>query len=458
MKQVIRGAIVGMVSALALGVGSANAETLTDALSSAYQNSNLLEQNRALLRAADEGVASAMAALRPIVGFTASSSYSNSPTASNLSNNSITLGAELTLYEGGSNKLAVEAAKETVLSTRASLLALEQNVLLGAVQAYLDVRSASENVALRNNNVRLITEQLRAARDRFEVGEVTRTDVSLAESRLAASQSALAAAQGALIVARESYKLAVGHAPSQLTGTLRVPGLPKTQAEALEIARRGHPNIDAAQRQVNVSDLNLLRARAARMPKLTAEAGVGYADSSNNILDGDSSSVGLTLTQPLYAGGKIASAERAALAGREASMANLHYVAKQVEQGVGNTWAQLAVARAQLEATDKQIRAAQLAFDGTREEARLGSRTTLDVLDAEQDLLDARTARVQAEASQYVAYYALLASMGLLTVEHLNLGIPTYDPAAYYNSVKSGPTRSIQGEKLDEVMRALGRK
>ncbi|NHX27855.1 TolC family protein, partial [Escherichia coli] len=200
------------------------------------------------------------------------------------------------LYEGGSNRLAVEAAKETVLATRAGLLNVEQNVLLSAVQAYLDVRSATDNVRLSNNNVRVITEQLRAARDRFEVGEVTRTDGSLAEGALAASQSAQVAAQGALIVARENYKLAVGHYPEPLTGTLRVPGLPKTREEALDIARRSHPTIDAAQRSLTVADLNLLRARAARKPTITMNAGITATDSDIPSNDGTASRIGIDLS------------------------------------------------------------------------------------------------------------------------------------------------------------------
>ena len=127
-----------------------------------------------------------------------------------------------------------------------------------------------------------------------------------------------------------------------------------------------------------------------------------------------------------------------------------------VEQEVGNSWADLAVSTAQILASDQRIRAAQLAFDGTKEEARLGARTTLDVLDAEQELLDARTDRIQAENDRIVAIYAVLASMGLLTVEHLNLGIPTYDPADYYNSVKNAPISSPQGDKLDRVLKAIG--
>jgi outer membrane protein len=193
-------------TSLAFSVGMASAETLRSALSSAYNNSGLLDQNRALLRAADEDVAQAMAALRPIVGWSASMSRTLRTTG--LENGTITrsaqtvtsLGvlAELTLFDGGSRKYAIEAAKEKVLAVRQNLVSIEQDVLLQAVQAYMDVRREAETVTLRRNNVRVIKEELRAAQDRFDVGEVTKTDVALAEARLAASTAQLAAAEGGL--------------------------------------------------------------------------------------------------------------------------------------------------------------------------------------------------------------------------------------------------------------------
>lgn len=174
-----------------------NAETLSDALVGAFNHSGLLEQNRALLRAADEDVAIAMASLRPIVNFTGSlgrsfsrTTSSSLGTISDTGNTAATIGIamELLIYDGGQSKIAIEAAKENVLATRARLLSLEQNVLLRAIQAYMNVRRTTETVVLRQSNVRLISQELRAARDRFEVGEITRTDVALAEARLAAAR------------------------------------------------------------------------------------------------------------------------------------------------------------------------------------------------------------------------------------------------------------------------------
>ncbi|MCO8145788.1 TolC family outer membrane protein [Rhodovulum tesquicola] len=444
-------------AALVVGGASARAETLTDALIDAYKNSHLLDQNRAVLRAADEDVARAVAALRPIIDFAINGRYQDgntrSPSQGQYSSSAqAELTARLTLYDGGNNRLAIDAARESVLATRAALLGVEQNVLLAAVLAYMDVFAAVQNVSLAENNVRLISQQLRATEDRFEVGEVTRTDVSLAQSRLAASRSNLVSAQGNLAIAREAYKLAIGRYPGALSGIPRFPALPQNSDAARAIAVKTHPEIVQAQHNVTVAELNLGRAKAAMRPSISASAGVVAEDDG-----GEYGSVGLSLNQTIYQGGGLYAAERQARAGVEQARAGLLQAVRLVDERVGNAWSSLAVARAQLTATEEQIAAAQLAFEGTREEARLGARTTLDVLDAEQELLDARTARVQAEANQYVAIYRVLSSMGLLTAQHLDLGIPTYDPRAYYNAVSNAPAKSIQGKQLDKVLERLGR-
>ena len=450
------GMAVGGAVSLALSAPAAWAETLTDTLIDAYRHSHLLDQNRALLRAADEDVAQAVASLRPVLNFAASAtrSFPLAPTAIDVINAAVELQASITLYDGGDNQLAIDQTKETVLATREALVAVEQSVLLSAVQAYTDVQSAKQLVALRQSNTRLITEQLRAARDRFEVGEITRTEVAAAEARLAAANSSYAAAEGQLEYAREAYKLAVGHAPGTLADAPPTPDIPNTLDEAKKIATRTHPAIRQAQREVTVTELGVLRAQAAMKPSVNANASVAmdkYGDRSG--------AFGLSLNQPIYAGGALSSAVRQARAQRDANRANLLQTVHEVEQSAGNAWATLAVAIAQLEATDRQISAAQIAFNGIREEASLGARTTLDVLDAEQDLLDARVDRVDAVAAQYVAIYSLLSAMGLLTVDHLKLGIQTYDPSAYYNAVKNAPAGlSQQGRKLDAVLERLGKR
>jgi len=176
----------------------------------------------------------------------------------------------------------------------------------------------------------------------------------------------------------------------------------------------------------------------------------GAAGGTSNSLQ-----AGVQYARPLYQGGQLRALTRQARARRDAARAALHQTVGGVLENVGTAWANVEVTRARIRASRQQVRASQSAFDGTREEARLGARTTLDVLNAENDLLDARTTLLQAEAGLQTASYNLLAAMGLLTVDHLGLGITTYDPEAYYNAVKDAPARSAQGEALDRVLRAL---
>lgn len=449
-KPILAAAAVAILFVLS---PAARSESLTDALISAYKHSGLLEQNRALLRAADEDVAQAVATLRPVLNYFANAALSNPvpPGQDHLSANA-GLSASLLLFDGGNSKLAIDAAKETVLATREGLINIEQSVLLRAVTAYMNVRRDNEFVALRQNNVRVIAEQLRAAKDRFEVGEVTRTDVSLAESRLALARANLAAAQGNLARSREEYRVAVGRYPGALKGVPKAPATAKSLDSARAISYSTHPLMRKIQHDVTVAELGIARANALMNPNLSLTGRLSFDQDGD-----DSSSVGLEFGGPIYQGGKLSSLYRQAVARRDAARAGLHITRHDVAQGVGNAWASLAVSRATLEATERQIRAARVAFRGVKEEATLGARTTLDVLDAEQELLDAQANKISAVTDQYIATYSLLSAMGLLTVEHLKLGIRTYDPAAYYNAVRSAPADSTQGKRLDRVLRALGK-
>ena len=468
--------------------GAAAAETLTDALIGAYQTSGLLQQNRALLRAADEDVAIAVAALYPVLNYAATANYTvtraDTPGESQINpvsglpivdpvtgapiligggrrstselTGTLGLTAQITLLDGGRNRLSIDAAKEAVLATRATLRDVEQDVLLRAVVAFFSVLRDEEFVSLRQNNVRLISEELRAAQDRFEVGEITRTDVSLAEARLAEARSFLASAEGDVTVSREEYLAVVGRYP----GDLVEPTSPMQPAATVEAARavavRRHPSILESQRNVTVSEINIRRAYAERRPALTLEGQLSgsVAEGGGGVTRSD----GLTLQYggPIYQGGRLDALYRQAVAQAEASRAVLLVTVEQVRQDVATAFMNLSVAQATLESNRQQVSAQQVAFEGTREEATLGARTTLDVLDAEQDLLDARTNVVAATTNQFVAAYQLLASMGLLTVEELGLGIVEYDPEAYYEAVREAPVVSPRGRRLDAVLKRLG--
>ena len=443
-----RAALAMMLGGVAL---PAMAETLGDTLVAAYRHSALLDQNRAVLRAADEEVATAMAALRPVVAWALKHTFTDYNGAETTTT-TLGLTASMTLYDFGRSQAAIDMAKETVMSTRYALLAVEQDILLGAVQAFMDVRESSEQVELQQNSVRLLEQELQAAEDRFEVGEITVTDVAQANAQLAASRAALSAAQGDLEIARESYAAATGARPKGLSAAPPLPKRPASQEAARKAAQKNHPSILQASREVAASEMAVVAAAAERNPTFSGTASAQIDKEEDKQL-----AVGVELSQRIYSGGRLSAQHRKAMANRDAARSALLNTSRAVNEAVGNAWANIDVARAQIGSMDEQIAAAQQAYDGVREEATLGARTTLDVLDAEQSLLEARADKITAEANLQLAHYQLLAAMGVLTVKDLQLGIPTYDPSAYYNAVRDAPYTSRQGESLDRVMRALNK-
>ena len=433
---------------------AATADSLAEALTAAYNNSGLLEQNRALLRAADEGVAQSAAALMPVISWSASATRTevDVPVPDTTDATSARISADLVLYAGGANRLGVEAQKEVVLATRQGLRDIEQDVLLRAVGAYVNVRRAREFVELRQNNVRVLTQEFRAAQDRFDVGEVTRTDVAQSEARLASARSQLAAAQGDLVQANEEYVAAIGQAPSGVLAVSPAP-ISRSISEAKAFAVRNHPSILEAQHNVSAAELNIRQAQAALQPSVSLNSFVSVDQDSN-----ETAQIGLNVGGTIYNGGLISSQIRASRSNRDAARSGLHLTIIGIEQEVGNAFASLQVARASRQSSDQQITASRVAFQGVREEAALGSRTTLEVLNAEQELLDAEANRIAAQSDEVNASYAILSSMGLLTAEFLNLPVQQYDPAAYYNLVKNAPVAlSPQGRELDRVLSAIGK-
>lgn len=458
-------ALAAVVAVSALPERPAWADNITDAFIGAYNTSGLLEQNRALLRAADEDVAIALSALRPIINW--SVRISDEYTKQNFSSVVNTIrptrffsGLTLSqlIYDGGASVLGKQSAQETVLATRQSLVDIEQQVLIRAANAYLGVLLQEETVNIRQNNVSVSAEELRASQDRFEVGEVTRTDVALSEAQLASSQADLAVARGNLSIAQAEYVNAVGKDPGRTAGQPSLPNLPRSEAEAIGLAQRNHPAILSAQHQVRALDLIVEQQRANLGPNVSLNADAGVTESFDNDDYINDATVSLNFNQPIYSGGGLAAAVRRAMATRDASRANLLNVQKDITQGVADRYAAFQAATASLRASTERVRASQVAFDGIREEATLGARTTLDVLNAQQDLLDAQLAEVASRTERSRTAYELLQAQGLLTAERLGLAVQIYDPTLYYNLVKKAPSRvSKQSRDLDRVLKALRR-
>lgn len=461
-----RAGAAALAACLVVGAtGQSRAENLADALVGAYNTSGLLEQNRALLRIADEDVAVAVSALRPILDWSASITASTTESQTNgvgFNSDPVDLFLGITaswlFFDSGGNRFNVESTKESVLATRQTLVSAEQSILLRAVVAYMNVVAATEIVNLRINNLRVLGEELRAAQDRFDVGEVTRTDVAQAESREAEARSLLAQARGDLVNAQEEYFNAVGNRPGRLDPPPPLPTKPASIDAAKSQALQRHPDILSAQHQVTAAEFQVQRANSAMGVQGSLNASAGYTEGLDSSDFNEDARVSLNFSQRIYQGGALSALVRQAMANRDALRSNLLEVQEGITQEASNAFVGVEVAAASLAATDEQIEAARVAFEGIREEATLGARTTLDVLDAEQELLDALAAQITAQADQNIAAYQLLAAQGLLTAERLGLAVQIYDPSAYYNLVQGAPSPySEQGRQLDRVLRALGK-
>lgn len=452
------------VAALMVGMlGVAQAETLTDAMVQAYNSSPTLDVSRAALRSADESVPQARAGLRPSVSASASTTLTTNNDRFFAGSNdyadsqSLDVNGSWTIFDGGETAAAVDAALATVDSLRALLMVQEQSILLDTVTAYLDVRRDLQFVSLAQNNVRVITRQLQAASDRFEVGEVTRTDVSQAQAALAAAQTNLVSNLGALELSRNSYTAVVGIAPSDLAPPPSLPELPGSEVEAMEIANANHPLLTSDRAEVAAAEFRVTQARANFRPTVALSGNVSLDNSFDSTAGGGqvssrSTQVGASVVVPLYQGGALSSAVRQRVAQLEQAQAELNDTARLIQQQVSTAWTSLTVARSSITSSRQQITAARVAFEGIVEEARLGARTTLDVLDTEQDLLNAQSNLVSAQRDEYVAAYTLLSALGLLTVDHLGLPVDAYDPNIYFDAVEDGPFAPSRGAVLDRVL------
>ncbi|MCB1367020.1 MAG: TolC family outer membrane protein [Rhodobacteraceae bacterium] len=453
----------GMVSLVAaVGLASlpfgAAAQSLTDALISAYNNSEELKAERAQLQSTNEGVRQAWAATMPSLALSANATTSfRSITTFGAANHtytaSVALVSELTLWDGGATELAIESAQVSVAAGRETLVDTEQQVLLAAVTAFMDMRRDAQFLDLAENNFRVIARQLQAAQDRFEVGEAQRTEVSRAEARLADAQSIIALRQGGLEISRDVYYYAIGDYPGNLASPPPLPSIPRTLEAAKAIAVEKHPVVLRARQVVKIAELNVARADAAMKPNVTLSAQIG----ANPNVSGDNYSISLGATMPLYRGGQLLSVRRQTMALKEKALFDLQHAGQLVSQNVTRFWAQYEISSASITARQKEVRASRVALRGIREEANLGARTTLDVLDAERELLQAETNLISARRDQYVAVYSLLSAMGLLTVRHLGLGIKTYDTNADYNRIWNPPTPTERSKQLDKIFKRAGR-
>ncbi len=446
-KKIVRKLASGMLAAaLLLGIlpQQVSAETLRQALKTAYINNPNLRAERARQRATDEGVSQALSGWRPNVSVSSDAgrtSTSSNPSFGRKSNNPYGASVSLVqpLFRGFRTINGTKQAEANVQAGRQALLSVEQNTLFDAVTAYMDVLRDQSVVKLQAKNVEVLTQQLKAEQARFRVGEVTRTDVAQSQARRAGSISTLAQARANLASSRAVYGRVIGTRAT----SLRYPPsirkiLPRTLSRALKIGKLKNPQLLAA----SFSEISARRAvevvKGELYPNLSLEATYSYRrNPSSTTRRTETASLIGRLSIPLYQSGNVYSRVRQAK--QSASQRRLLTLdaERTVISSVISSWEQLQALRAQIVSDRAQVKANVLALQGVRQEALVGSRTTLDVLDAEQELLNSNVTLVRSRRNEVVASYQLLSSVGLLTAESLKLRVNSYNPTSNYNRVRN---------------------
>jgi len=430
---------------IAVASGGAKAQTLEDALSAAYLNNPTLLGQRAKVRATDEEVPQALSDWRPSIELTGSagvksvrSTISSSDQRQHRDPKSIDLTVTQSLYRGGRTFAAVREADLSVQAERARLLKTEQGVLLDASTAYFDVFRDEAVLKLTIKNEQVLQRNLEATRDRFEVGEITRTDVHQAEARLAGTVADRIEAEGKLEASRATYLNIVGMpAPKTLVAATLPTGLPKSQNDVTKVAAINNPSVISAEFDRKALIENVDEVRGELLPSLSFSAGLSR-DLETSGEEGriDTAEMALKLTVPLYQQGEVFSRLREAKQDVAKQIQATDQARRDAVEDATKAWKSLLTARARVASFNTQIDANVVALEGVRREAQVGSRTVLDVLDAEQESLDSRVSHVGARRDELLAVFKLKAAMGQLTARQMKLPVAAYNPMENYQKVR----------------------
>jgi outer membrane protein len=445
---VCAGAIL-MASAL-LASRPVLAETLESALAQAYRNNPTLNAQRAALRATDEGVPQALAGYRPRVTASFDSGYQHYEantlslgqqvlTNTNISPRGGNVGVVQTLYNGQRTGNLTRQAEAAVLTGREQLRNAEQTALLDAATQYMNVLRDTAILDLQRRNVQVLQEQLKQARDRFNVGEVTRTDVAQSEARLAASQSQVLTAEATLKASQAAYRRAIGIEPVNLRAGMPVDRLsPRSLEAAVTQGSSMHPTVTAAQYTVDAAQHAVKAAEGTLYPTVTLESSISRRwDVAPGTADQLQGTVLGRVAVPIYQGGAEYSIIRQTKETLGQRRIELDVARDLIRATVFQWWSQLEATKAQIISAQAQVTATEVALNGVREEARVGQRTTLDVLNAQQELVNARVALVTAQRDRVVASYTLLAAVGRLAPDVLSLRTEAYDSGVHYQQVRN---------------------
>jgi outer membrane protein len=430
--------LLGAAIALTLQPAAARADSLAEALALAYQTNPTLQTQRAQQRVLDETYVQARAGFRPTASVSGDISYQD-VAGRETDSTGVALSATQPLFTGGRVSANVTAAQGDILSGRESLRQVEATVLQSVVQAYVDVRRDEQLLNIRQQNLDVLLRQVEESQARFDVGEITRTDVAQAEASLAGARAQLASARGQLANSRAVYAAVVGQNPTALEPEPPLPGLPATVEEAFSRAELANPSLRAAQYAEQASRARVAAARAERLPTVGLRASLGYSGPVSDFDPGDHNraiTASATFSQPLFAGGAINSRVRQAIERNNADRIEVEGARRDLLRNLSQAWNTLQTARANITANETGVRAARIAFEGTIEERRVGLRTTLEVLTAQQNLRDAELALINARRDEYVASAQVLNVMGLLEARNIAPGAPIYDPEKSFNRVK----------------------
>jgi outer membrane protein len=450
-----RAKFLAAVAAVGLFSAPVQGEDLKEALVAAYESNPDLAAARAQLRALDEDVARANSGWRPDIG--ASGSYdfrdvdtrSSPPTGPseefgfNTEDRDYSVQIRQPLFTGFRTTNTVKVAKKTVFAGRERLRQTEIDVLLDTVTSYMDVNRDEAVLGLNQNQVEVLRRQLKATQDRFDVGELTRTDVAQSEARLAVAITNRTGAEGQLTASREAYRRVVGRSPGTLASAPGLPPVPATIDEAINVAMKASPVIGSAAFNVEAAQAQVALAKSGLWPTVNANASFNRSEGDTPFgLTGTvdqrrtTKSIGASVSIPLYQSGAEYAEIRRAMQVESQRRMELSSAERVVEEQVRNAWEQLRTARSSIESSQSAVNANEIALEGVRQEATVGSRTILDVLDAEQELLDSRVQLARAQRNEYVAGAGLLAAIGQLGPRVFELAVQLYDPTEYYENNK----------------------
>ncbi len=442
----------------ALMTSAASAETILGALAKAYQFNSTLNSDRAGARVTDEDVAIAKSGYRPIIAGVGSVDYTSRSgrTSERITTGSFGVSISQNIFDGFQTKNNVASAEARVRASFETLRNTEQNTLFDAASAYMDVIRDRQIAVLTEQNLQFLTEQARAARSRFEVGEGTRTDVAQADASRSAAVAQLAAARAQAQVSEATYRQVIGDAPGRLAaGKALAKMLPKNLDAAIAIAAGDHPAIIATEHLVDAAAFTVKSNEGRLLPQVSASAGVSRSYRNTEGLPGvgladgtsDSATIGATLTIPIYTGGRVSGLVRQSKESLGQARIQVDVSRDQVRQAVVSAWTQYVAARESAAANVQLVSAQQLALNGVIEERNVGQRTTLDVLNAQADVISAQINLASSQRDVVVASYAIVSAIGALSAQRLGLAVAVHQPQEHYDAVKNkwGGTKTPDG-------------